>query len=137
MLNIFCLAEFNLQILQGISKVCLYLCEQCGVSWHPRLEVTLSIYHFCLIIRMCTKDMCLMCSSTRPLEEGDIVNIDVTVFIGGHHGDCSETFLVGIHIDVIIVISELHREQRLIMMQIHLINIQIYHLLIPGGQCGR
>ena len=28
-----------------------------------------------------------MCSSTRPLEEGDIVNIDVTVFIGGHHGD--------------------------------------------------
>jgi len=31
----------------------------------------------------------------RPLEEGDIVNIDVTVFIGGHHGDCSKTFLVG------------------------------------------
>ena len=28
------------------------------------------------------------------MEEGDIVNIDVTVFIGGHHGDCSETFLV-------------------------------------------
>ena len=38
------------------------------------------------------------CMYTRPLEEGDIVNIDVTVFIGGHHGDCSETFLVGIHL---------------------------------------
>jgi methionyl aminopeptidase len=31
----------------------------------------------------------------RPLEDGDIVNIDVTAYIGGVHGDCSATFLVG------------------------------------------
>jgi methionyl aminopeptidase len=31
----------------------------------------------------------------RPLEEGDIVNIDVTAYIGGVHGDCNATFLVG------------------------------------------
>jgi len=31
----------------------------------------------------------------RPLENGDIVNIDVTVYLDGHHGDCSRTFLVG------------------------------------------
>ncbi|XP_034241960.1 methionine aminopeptidase 1D, mitochondrial isoform X2 [Thrips palmi] len=31
----------------------------------------------------------------RPLEDGDIVNIDVTVYLGGYHGDCSKTFLVG------------------------------------------
>jgi methionyl aminopeptidase len=31
----------------------------------------------------------------RPLEEGDIVNIDVTAYIGGVHGDCSATFCVG------------------------------------------
>ncbi len=31
----------------------------------------------------------------RPLEEGDIVNIDVTAFIDGMHGDTSATFLVG------------------------------------------
>ena len=31
---------------------------------------------------------------SRALEDGDIINIDVTVFISGHHGDCSETFLV-------------------------------------------
>ena len=29
------------------------------------------------------------------LQDGDIVNIDVTCYIGGYHGDCSETFLVG------------------------------------------
>lgn len=31
----------------------------------------------------------------RPLEDGDIVNIDVTLFVGGHHGDTSSMFLVG------------------------------------------
>lgn len=32
---------------------------------------------------------------TRPLEDGDIVNIDITVYVNGVHGDHSETFLVG------------------------------------------
>jgi len=32
---------------------------------------------------------------SRQLEDGDIINIDITVFLNGHHGDCSETFLVG------------------------------------------
>jgi methionyl aminopeptidase len=31
----------------------------------------------------------------RPLAEGDIVNVDVTAFIDGVHGDCSATFYVG------------------------------------------
>ena len=31
----------------------------------------------------------------RPLQEGDIVNIDVTAYIGGVHGDCNATFYVG------------------------------------------
>jgi methionyl aminopeptidase len=31
----------------------------------------------------------------RPLEDGDIVNIDVTAYIGGVHGDCNATFYVG------------------------------------------
>jgi methionyl aminopeptidase len=31
----------------------------------------------------------------RPLQDGDIVNIDVTAFIGGVHGDCNATFYVG------------------------------------------
>jgi len=31
----------------------------------------------------------------RPLEDGDIVNIDITVYLDGFHGDCSEMFVVG------------------------------------------
>ncbi|CRL00250.1 CLUMA_CG013523, isoform A [Clunio marinus] len=32
---------------------------------------------------------------TRPLEDGDICNLDVTVFHRGFHGDLNETFFVG------------------------------------------
>ncbi len=32
---------------------------------------------------------------SRPLEDGDIVNIDITAYIGGVHGDTNATFLVG------------------------------------------
>ncbi|KAJ3145857.1 Methionine aminopeptidase 1D, chloroplastic/mitochondrial [Geranomyces michiganensis] len=31
----------------------------------------------------------------RPLQDGDIVNIDITVYLNGFHGDNSATFLVG------------------------------------------
>lgn len=31
----------------------------------------------------------------RPLEDGDIVNVDVTAFYKGYHGDLNETFTVG------------------------------------------
>ncbi len=33
---------------------------------------------------------------SRPLCEGDLVNIDVTAYIGGMHGDTSATILVGV-----------------------------------------
>jgi methionyl aminopeptidase len=32
---------------------------------------------------------------SRPLEEGDICNIDITAYIGGVHGDTNATYLVG------------------------------------------
>eukprot|EP00186_Timspurckia_oligopyrenoides_P002342 CAMPEP_0182450478 /NCGR_PEP_ID=MMETSP1172-20130603/41508_1 /TAXON_ID=708627 /ORGANISM="Timspurckia oligopyrenoides, Strain CCMP3278" /LENGTH=332 /DNA_ID=CAMNT_0024648095 /DNA_START=135 /DNA_END=1133 /DNA_ORIENTATION=- len=38
-------------------------------------------------------------SSTTILNDGDIVNIDVTCYIHGVHGDMSETFLVGENVD--------------------------------------
>jgi len=31
----------------------------------------------------------------RPFEDGDIVNLDVTVYIGGHHADMNETYMIG------------------------------------------
>ena len=32
---------------------------------------------------------------TRPLQEGDILNVDISVYKDGYHGDLNETFLVG------------------------------------------
>lgn len=32
---------------------------------------------------------------SRPLEDGDIINIDVTVYLNGYHGDTSATFFIG------------------------------------------
>ncbi|KAF9226912.1 methionyl aminopeptidase [Gyrodon lividus] len=31
----------------------------------------------------------------RPLENGDIINIDITVYLNGYHGDTSRMFLIG------------------------------------------
>ncbi|XP_037752879.1 methionine aminopeptidase 1 isoform X2 [Chelonia mydas] len=31
----------------------------------------------------------------RPLQEGDIVNVDITIYRNGYHGDLNETFYVG------------------------------------------
>ncbi len=31
----------------------------------------------------------------RPLEDGDIVNVDVTAYLNGFHGDLNETYIVG------------------------------------------
>lgn len=31
----------------------------------------------------------------RPLESGDIVNVDISVFYQGYHADLNETFVVG------------------------------------------
>jgi len=31
----------------------------------------------------------------RKLEEGDIINVDITCYVNGYHGDCSEMFVAG------------------------------------------
>lgn len=35
----------------------------------------------------------------RALEDGDIVNIDISVYVDGYHGDLNETYLVGDNVD--------------------------------------
>jgi len=47
---------------------------------------------------LCTSVNEIICHGipdTRPLENGDIVNLDVTIFLNGMHGDLSETVFVG------------------------------------------
>jgi hypothetical protein len=31
----------------------------------------------------------------RPLENGDLVSIDISCYVDGHHGDCCGTFIAG------------------------------------------
>jgi len=31
----------------------------------------------------------------RPLQDGDIINVDVTAYFKGYHGDLNETYVVG------------------------------------------
>ena len=31
----------------------------------------------------------------RKIEDGDVVNVDITVYLDGYHGDCSEMFVAG------------------------------------------
>ncbi|MGE0307947.1 MAG: type I methionyl aminopeptidase [Acidimicrobiia bacterium] len=46
----------------------------------------------------------------RPLEEGDIVNLDVTLYLGGVHGDTNATFAVGAIDEVNTNLIEVTRE---------------------------
>lgn len=49
----------------------------------------------------------------RPLEEGDIINVDVTAYIDGMHGDTSATFYVGTPTDAVGGLVETTREATL------------------------
>lgn len=54
-------------------------------------------YHF-FPKSCCTSTNEIICHGipdSRRLEEGDIVNVDVTVYLNGCHGDLNETFFVG------------------------------------------
>ena len=47
---------------------------------------------------MCTsinEAVCHGIPDQRPLQDGDIVNVDVTLYHGGFHGDLNETYYVG------------------------------------------
>jgi methionyl aminopeptidase len=57
---------------------------------------TLNYHHYPKSI--CTSVNEVICHGIpddRPLQDGDIVNIDVTAYIDGVHGDCNATFYVG------------------------------------------
>ncbi|KAA8493643.1 Methionine aminopeptidase 1 [Porphyridium purpureum] len=56
----------------------------------------LNYYHFPK--SLCTSVNEVICHGipdSRPLENGDIVNLDITLYFDGMHGDLNETYLVG------------------------------------------
>lgn len=56
----------------------------------------LNYYHFPKSVCVSVNEViCHGIPDSRPIEDGDIVNLDVTVYKNGYHGDLNETFLVG------------------------------------------
>ena len=58
------------------------------------------------------------------LEDGDIVNVDITAFIGGVHGDTDATFLVG----------DVDEESRLLVERTHEAMMRGINAVAPGRQ---
>ena len=61
---------------------------------------------------------------TRPLEDGDLVKIDVTAYIGGVHGDTCATFLCG----------EVDEASRLLAERTHEALVRAINAVKPGRQ---
>jgi methionyl aminopeptidase len=60
----------------------------------------------------------------RPLEDGDIVNIDITVFIGGVHGDTDATYLCG----------DVDEESQLLVERTHEAMMRGIKAAVPGRE---
>jgi len=64
----------------------------------PRMKPPPPIKYYHYPKAICTSVNEVICHGipdSRALEDGDIVNVDVTVYVDGFHGDCSQTLLVG------------------------------------------
>ncbi len=60
----------------------------------------------------------------RPLEDGDIVNIDITAYKDGVHGDTNKTYLVG----------DVDEESRLLVERTHEATLRAIRAVKPGRQ---
>ena len=61
---------------------------------------------------------------SRPLRDGDIVNVDITAYVGGVHGDTNKTYLVG----------EVDEESRLLVERTHEAMMRGIRAVRPGRQ---
>ncbi|MET1037013.1 MAG: type I methionyl aminopeptidase [Aeromicrobium sp.] len=60
----------------------------------------------------------------RPLADGDIVNIDITAYIDGVHGDTNKTYLVG----------DVDQESRLLVERTHEATMRAIRAVKPGRE---
>jgi methionine aminopeptidase len=49
----------------------------------------------CRACRSANEVICHGIPDRRPYENGDIINLDVTVYYKGHHADLNETYFIG------------------------------------------
>ena len=89
-------------------------------------------YPSCLGYRGYPKSLCtsvneVICHGIpddRPLEDGDIVNIDITAYIDGVHGDTNKTYLVG----------DVDEASRLLVERTHEATMRGIRAVKPGRQ---
>ncbi|RMX49436.1 hypothetical protein pdam_00013340, partial [Pocillopora damicornis] len=60
------------------------------ISSNPQLSIEYSSWN-----RSVNEVICHGIPDTRPLEDGDLLNIDITIYYNGFHGDLNETFSIG------------------------------------------
>ena len=92
---------------------------------HGAYPSTLGYRHFPK--SLCTSVNEVICHGIpddRRLEDGDIVNIDITVFIGGVHGDTDATYLCG----------EVDEESRLLVERTHEAMMRGIKAAVPGRE---
>jgi methionyl aminopeptidase len=92
---------------------------------HGAYPSTLGYRHFPKSI--CTSVNEVICHGIpddRPLEDGDIVNIDITAFIGGVHGDTDATYLCG----------NVDEESRLLVERTHEAMMRGIKAAVPGRE---
>ena len=92
---------------------------------HGAYPSTLGYRHFPK--SLCTSVNEVICHGIpddRQLENGDIVNIDITAFIGGVHGDTDATYLCG----------EVDQESRLLVERTHEAMMRGIKAAVPGRE---
>jgi len=105
----------SVQAMRRSCRLAKQILDQCGKMLNPgvtteeidklvtELAFSAGAYPSPLNYRNFPKSVCTSVNNcvchgipdSRPLESGDIINVDITVFKDGFHGDCSKTFLVG------------------------------------------
>ena len=74
-----------------LDRVCHVVCVSNGAYPSPRMYAGFP-KSLCASVN---EVVCHGVPDDRPLEEGDVVNLDVTVCLNGYHGDVNETYYVG------------------------------------------
>ena len=74
-----------------LDDVCFKACIDRGAYPSP-----LNYYNFpCSVCTSVNEVICHGIPDARLLETGDLVNVDVSVYVDGYHGDLNETYIVG------------------------------------------
>ncbi|KAI9894927.1 MAG: Methionine aminopeptidase 1 [Vezdaea aestivalis] len=91
------IAILDAEEIEGMRKVCRYTREVLDIAARELKPGVTTDYIDEVVHNACLERnvVCHGIPDQRPLIDGDIVNIDVSLYHGGFHGDLNETYYVG------------------------------------------